>query len=133
MTEEMSKNKSLSIWATALAVVLFTTLFPAKMAAQGRTSDKDVVPLATQGETSPAGVREEIKGTVAKVDLAANKLTVQTDSKQEQTLAMDSRTEIKMDGKPATASDLKEGQQIAVVAEGVKVLSVVVLEQTASR
>jgi Cu/Ag efflux protein CusF len=130
----MSKNRSFHIWVTALAIVLFTTLFPAKAAAQsGYAEYKAAVPASYQGQTPPAGQRQEIQGTLTKVDIAGNKLTVRTERNQEQTFALDSRTEVQMSGKPATTADLKEGQQVTIVAEGVKALGVIVVTQTASK
>jgi hypothetical protein len=59
-----------------------------------------------------------INGTITKVDIPSNKLTVETLEGNQHTYSIDSQTKITFHGKPSALPDLKIGQNVTVETNG---------------
>ncbi len=71
---------------------------------------------------------KKIEGTVSKV--APTSITVKSD-KGDVTISLDQKTEITLNEKPATLADLKEGQQVTIMTDGTKAVSIKVALESA--
>ena len=63
-------------------------------------------------------------GTVKKVDMITNTVTVETAGGQEVSFTVDPQTKITVSGKTGTLADLKEGQRVTVEHKDGKALSI---------
>lgn len=61
-----------------------------------------------------------ISGTIQKVDIASNTLTLETAEGHELTYAVDAQTKITLKGMPSALADLKVGRNVTVEANGEK-------------
>ncbi|PYV91687.1 MAG: hypothetical protein DMG05_06710 [Acidobacteria bacterium] len=67
---------------------------------------------------------ERASGTVKKVDMITNTVTVETAGGQEVSFTVDPQTKITVSGKTGTLADLKEGQRVTVEHKDGKALSI---------
>jgi len=67
---------------------------------------------------------ERASGTVKKVDMITNTVTVETAGGQEVSFTVDPQTKITVSGKTGTLADLKEGQRVTVEHKYGKALSI---------
>ena len=116
----MSKKNTLFA-RLALSILLSTPL--AALAWQQQPAPSSPKPDAQiEGLSAPSAA--PVMGTLSKVDAAASMLTVKKADDKEQSFTLDSAAKITLDGKAATASQLKEGQKVSVTVDGDKATSV---------
>jgi Cu/Ag efflux protein CusF len=80
--------------------------------------------LATASNAAEPDKGGKASGTVKKVDMITNTVTVETAGGQEASFTVDPQTRITVAGKTGTLADLKEGQRVTVEHKGGKAVAI---------